>query len=192
MLLAEATREEAARAEAEEAARLAAVGVEEARQRAEEKRLDKMLPSKQWKRVASQSRPGEFSYLHLPTGQKQATIPTRDPTEAEMKRHWRSLRTAAHHADGFEEMSFEDKIQSFDIDQDGFINASEFKFYAQACPFCVMAAFHRYYPRRDVLRDPPGYRGLASGRRSPRTRTCTGRTASRPSARCSGTGATTR
>ena len=36
------------------------------------------LPSADWKRITSQSRPGQFSYLHLPTGVKQARFPRGD------------------------------------------------------------------------------------------------------------------
>ena len=51
----------------------------------EDARLVK-LPSLAWKRVPSKSRPGEFSYLHLPTGLRQTTVPHRDPTDEEMKK----------------------------------------------------------------------------------------------------------
>ena len=36
------------------------------------------LPSADWKRIPSQSRPGQFSYMHLPTGVKQAKFPRGD------------------------------------------------------------------------------------------------------------------
>jgi len=37
------------------------------------------LPSAGWERIPSQSRPGQFSYLHVPTGLKQARFPRGDP-----------------------------------------------------------------------------------------------------------------
>ena len=37
-----------------------------------------------WRKVASKSRPGEFSFLHLPTGLKQKAVPTGEPSEAEI------------------------------------------------------------------------------------------------------------
>ena len=38
---------------------------------------DRPLPPS-WRKVPSASRPGEFSYLHVPTGFKQAEVPTAD------------------------------------------------------------------------------------------------------------------
>ena len=40
------------------------------------------LPSSSWQRVPSKSRPGEWSYLHVPSGLRQRTFPTDDPAAA--------------------------------------------------------------------------------------------------------------
>ena len=37
-----------------------------------------------WQKVPSQSRPGEFSYLHLATGYKQQAFPAGEPTAADL------------------------------------------------------------------------------------------------------------
>ena len=44
-----------------------------------------LLPS--WVRVPSRSRPGEFSYQHLPTGLKQTKFPETEPSAAEIDEH---------------------------------------------------------------------------------------------------------
>ena len=44
----------------------------------------KALPPS-WRKVPSSSRPGEYSYMHMPTGYKQAFFPTRDDLPAEVQ-----------------------------------------------------------------------------------------------------------
>ena len=51
------------------------------------------LPSS-WKRVPSKSRPGQFSYQHLPTGLKQTRFPTSEPSSEEVAAHYGALRQA--------------------------------------------------------------------------------------------------
>eukprot|EP00308_Calcidiscus_leptoporus_P018089 CAMPEP_0119379274 /NCGR_PEP_ID=MMETSP1334-20130426/51979_1 /TAXON_ID=127549 /ORGANISM="Calcidiscus leptoporus, Strain RCC1130" /LENGTH=200 /DNA_ID=CAMNT_0007398735 /DNA_START=9 /DNA_END=611 /DNA_ORIENTATION=+ len=51
------------------------------------------LPSS-WKRIPSKSRPGEFSYLHLPTGLKQAKLPDGEPSSDVISAHFAALRKA--------------------------------------------------------------------------------------------------
>ena len=43
----------------------------------------KLPPS--WRKVPSQSRPGQFSYVHVPTGYKQAHFPERDELPEEVR-----------------------------------------------------------------------------------------------------------
>ena len=45
---------------------------------------DRPLPPS-WRKVPSASRPGEFSYLHVPTGYKQAMVPERDELPPEVQ-----------------------------------------------------------------------------------------------------------
>lgn len=59
-----------------------------------------------WKKVPSASRPGSFSYLHLPTGYKQAEVPTSDAPPPAALAAWQRARangpvaTGAAHAGG--------------------------------------------------------------------------------------------
>ena len=52
------------------------------------------LPSS-WKRVPSASRPGEFSYMHVPTGLKQKKFPGGDPSSDDIAAHFAALRKRA-------------------------------------------------------------------------------------------------
>jgi serine/threonine protein kinase len=45
-----------------------------------------------WRKVPSSSRPGSFSYLHLPTGYKQADVPTTDAPAPELLAAWKRAR----------------------------------------------------------------------------------------------------
>ena len=57
---------------------------------------EKLPPN--WKRVPSSTRKGEFSYLHMPTGFKQAFFPTSDEPSGELleqARQAQALRSAA-------------------------------------------------------------------------------------------------
>ena len=67
--------------------------------------IDSALPPS-WRKVPSASRPGQFSYLHVPTGYKQSEVPTSDAPSprraggvAESQRH-RQCGPAAGHGDG--------------------------------------------------------------------------------------------
>lgn len=55
--------------------------------------LSRQLPS-DWRAIPSKSRPGETSYVHTPTGLKQARFPTEDPTPAQIAQHHEAVRAA--------------------------------------------------------------------------------------------------
>lgn len=48
-----------------------------------------------WKVVPSLSRPGEFSYLHTPTGFKMAQLPTSDAPEPRLLAAWKRANSSA-------------------------------------------------------------------------------------------------
>ena len=45
-----------------------------------------------WRKVPSSSRPGEFSYLHMPTGYKQVEVPTTDAPPPAAFAQWRATK----------------------------------------------------------------------------------------------------
>ena len=47
-----------------------------------------------WKAVPSQSRPGQFSYVHVPTGLKQSRAPTGEPSEEAVEAFRDAVATA--------------------------------------------------------------------------------------------------
>jgi hypothetical protein len=47
-----------------------------------------------WKAVPSQSRPGQFSYVHVPTGLKQSRVPTGEPSEEAVEAFRDAVATA--------------------------------------------------------------------------------------------------
>ena len=55
--------------------------------------LTRPLP-RDWQAVASKSRPGETSYVHLPTGLKQARFPESAPTPEQIRQHNEAVRAA--------------------------------------------------------------------------------------------------
>ena len=53
-----------------------------------------------WQRVPSKSRPGEFSYMHVPTGLKQARFPESEPSSDEIAAHFAATRKRGAAATG--------------------------------------------------------------------------------------------
>jgi len=51
-----------------------------------------------WRKVPSASRPGQFTYLHVPTGYKQVDVPTTDAPSPEMFAAWKAAKGNATHA----------------------------------------------------------------------------------------------
>jgi hypothetical protein len=45
-----------------------------------------------WRSVRSKSRPGQVSYLHVPTGLKQSGWPCKEPSDKEIAAHWVASR----------------------------------------------------------------------------------------------------
>ena len=55
--------------------------------------LTRPLP-RDWRAVPSKSRPGETSYVHVPTGLKQARFPESDPSPVQIAEHNEAVRRA--------------------------------------------------------------------------------------------------
>ena len=75
-----------------------------------------------WRKVPSASRPGEFSYLHLPTGFKQAFFPESDEPDAECLEQVKALYgqlLAAIDANGDGKLSVEEVAAFFKAQVEG-------------------------------------------------------------------------